>query len=81
MPSITIHLPDDIHNDVQSYATENEKCFSAACRILIETALKVEKMKNENTADAQHLSSIRRKTHAVSVTKLEYRQRNFALRF
>jgi len=54
MPTTSIHLPDDIHRDVQRYAHENCKNnFSAACRILMETGLKVKVLKNKNVSAKQ----------------------------
>jgi len=53
MPSSTIHLPEDIHKDVKLYAKNSTKSFSAACRILLETALKVEAIKSQNLPNGE----------------------------
>jgi len=65
MPSVTIHLPDDVKEDVEKYADEIKKSFSAACRKLIEIGYKVEQSMKKQTADEEQKSNELRDKHTL----------------
>jgi predicted transcriptional regulator len=50
MPSVIIHLPEDVKSSVTQYAKAHDKSVSAACRQLIELGLEIEKLRQKGTS-------------------------------